>query len=346
MTERATARLAADLSLVFTDAAGQPRIFPVPQGTTTIGRSDDNDLVLPEPSVAPHQVVVLRDGDRIELRDLFSGETRVNDAACRSGPLQAGDVLALGQVRLRLMKVVPRRTAALGPRLSPPDDARADTGRLARPTAALPRPGSGRLARPDLRASTQRVGRASSDTDRHPPPQEAPAPAPEALARAREEGREEARAREAQRERRIARARQLSEEMHTEDDFEVILERVALGFLDVFGADRAVTILFEEDGRNPLLTVERRRDGTDEGTGVAQEIVDRCLQVRTVVRVAGGHQGLGGLAAPLLSRSGKALGMLYFERVTAGGEPLDATDGHLMSMLTNQAAAVLAPLVG
>ena len=47
------------------------------------------------------------------------------------------------------------------------------------------------------------------------------------------------------------------------DDFEIILERLAEGFLETFSADRAVALLFEEDGRNPLLVVERRRDGTN-----------------------------------------------------------------------------------
>ena len=53
--------------------------------------------------------------------------------------------------------------------------------------------------------------------------------------------------------------------------------------------------------------VERRRDGTAEGAGVAQEIIDRCLQVRSVIRVAGGLDGLGGLAAPLIAAGGALL---------------------------------------
>ena len=64
-----------------------------------------------------------------------------------------------------------------------------------------------------------------------------------------------------------------------------------------------------------------------------------------VIRIAGGHQGLGGLAAPLIGK-GKALGLLYFERTTASGQPFDAIDVHIMAMLTNQAAVVIGPLVG
>ena len=101
-----------ELSLVYADPHGRPRVFAIPQGTTTLGRSRDNDLVLDDPTVSAHHVVVMRDGDRVELRDLFSGETLVNDQPRRNGALTPGDVLSLGQVRLRVMKVVPRRAGA------------------------------------------------------------------------------------------------------------------------------------------------------------------------------------------------------------------------------------------
>ena len=128
------------------------------------------------------------------------------------------------------------------------------------------------------------------------------------------------------------------------EDAKVILERLVKGLLETFNADRAVSVLFEEDGRNPLLTVERSRDGTNQGDGIAEEIVDRCLQVRTVLRIAGGHHGLGGLAAPLLCQ-GRVLGLIYFEQTTSLAVPFEAEDVHLTAMLANQAALVIAPLV-
>lgn len=352
MAERGEPGRAPELSLVYADPQGRPRVFAIPEGTTTLGRARDNDLVLDDPTVSAHHVVVMRDGDRLELRDLFSGETLVNDQPRRKGALAPGDVLSLGQVRLRVMKVMPRRGTASGA------VARGRTDRLTRVeprTQKMDRPvaaASTAAARP---ASTGRITTAALPRPPEPPPLDEPADRPDARsgtavaprpsAPPPEPADEELREREARRERQLARARQLSDEMLLEDDFELILEKVALGFLEIFAADRAVTVLFEEDGRNPLLTVERRRDGTDDGTGVAQEIVDRCLQVRSVIKIAGGHQGLGGLAAPLLSK-GKAVGLLYFERTTAGGQALDAFDVHLMAMLSNQAAVVIAPLVG
>lgn len=369
-------RGAPDLSLVYADAQGKPRIFTIPEGTTTLGSAPDNDLVIDDPSVTAHQVVVMRRGDTVELRDLFSGETKVNDAPRRAGKLDTGDVLTLGAVRLRVMKVVSRRTGAQ-PRIvaaAPAAEAgqqpstrahnrptgmfsreAVESGRAQRDTPMRTSPPSSIHSRPTRAHDPAKIANAGVETSKDAVKRDtagAPErPADRATARTDRVAQpgagsvaDELKATLERRERTLARARQLSDEMLVPDDFEVLLERIAIAFLDIFAADRAVTVLFEEDGRNPLLTVERRRDGTDEGAGVAQEIVDRVLQVRSVVRIAGGHQGLGGLAAPLITK-GKALGLLYFERTTVSGPPLDASDVHLMAMITNEAALVIAPLV-
>jgi len=305
-----------DLSLVFPGSDGRPLVFPIPEGTVALGRAADNDLVLEDPSVEPHQVVLTRTGDHLELRGLFAGTTKVNDTPSQKIQLKPGDVITLGVVKLRLMKIAATKSGALK---------RGETrslGRGGRPTRAQ------RRDEEPTRTGTEAVG--NRTTQRMPGPDDV-------------EGKR-ARERDARRARSLARARQLSDEIMHEDDFEVVFERLAGGFLDVFSADRAVTVLFEEDGINPLMVVERRRDGTAEGTGIAQEIISRCLQVRSVIRVAGGYQGLGGLAAPLLTES-RALGMLYFERVSTPGAPLGADDVHLMALLTNVASLKIAPLV-
>jgi GAF domain-containing protein len=149
---------------------------------------------------------------------------------------------------------------------------------------------------------------------------------------------------EARRAKSLARARQLSDELISESDFHEILEQLVHGLLETFQANRAVTVLFEEDGRNPLLSVERCSDGSNQGEGIAEEIVERCLQVRTVLRIAGGLDGLGGLAAPLLYQ-GRVLGLIYFERTTSGSLPFEAEDVHLTAVIANQAAFVLGPQI-
>ncbi len=324
--DRGEVRPAPELSLVFADRDGNPVVFGIPEGTTTVGRAADNDLVLSDPSVGAHQVVLMRQGSRVELRDLFAGETRVNDQPRRNGTIGPGDVLSLGAVRMRVMKVAPSATTQSLRRSG--STRRLATGRTRR--AKLHQDGGSSGEAPPL-APTEAL-RSTQATRRPAAPDGGDADA------------RLARERDARRARALARARQLADEVMSQDDFEVILERLALGFLDVFSADRAVTLLFEEDGRNPLLVVERRRDGTNEGAGVAQEIIDRCLQVRSVIRIAGGAEGLGGLAAPLVTQ-GRALGLLYFERNTFQGLALAADDVHIMALLTNLSALVIAPLV-
>jgi pSer/pThr/pTyr-binding forkhead associated (FHA) protein len=306
------------LSLVFGDADGHPVVYAIPAGTTTVGSATDNDVILPSKSVSPHQIVIIRDGDELSLQDLFAGETRVNDEVRRNGALKVGDVLRLGDVKIRVIRM--RETQAL----------------------SRNRPATRRLRLSGAQPRTPRIPEAQPETPKVPfrtvsAPTPTPAPVtPDEVLLARE--------RDARRARALARARQLSDEMLIQDDFEELLERIAGAFLDIFSADRAVTVLFEEDGRNPLMTVERLRTGTDEGAGVAQEIIDRCLQVRSVVRVADGVSGVSGLAAPLIANASRALGLLYFERQTAG-KPLDADEVHLMAMLTNTASLVIKPLV-
>ncbi|MBL4848146.1 MAG: FHA domain-containing protein [Planctomycetes bacterium] len=309
---------APDLSLVFPGSDGQPLVFPIPEGTVALGRAADNDLVLDDASIEPHQVVLTRTGDRLELRGLFAGTTKVNGTESQKVQLKPGDVITLGDVKLRLMKVAGSKGSG--------GLKRGQTTRLGRASSTSSRRTRASQEDPPTRTGTE----GSRQTTRQDPQDDA-------------EGRR-ARERDARRARALARARQLSDEIMHEDDFEVVFERLAGGFLDVFAADRAVTVLFEEDGINPLMVVERRRDGTAEGTGIAQEIISRCLQVRSVIRVAGGYQGLGGLAAPLLTES-RALGMLYFERVSTPGSPLGADDVHLMALLTNIASLKIAPLV-
>ncbi len=239
-----------DLSLVFPGSDGRPLVFPIPEGTVALGRAADNDLVLEDPSVEPHQVVLTRTGDHLELRGLFAGTTMVNDAPSQKTQLKPGDVITLGTLKLRLMKIAAAKSGALK---------RGETrslGRGGRPTRAHPR-------------------------DSDPPTRTGAAPD------------------------------RTTQRMPGPDDVE---------------GKRA-----------------RERDAA-EGTGIAQEIISRCLQVRSVIRVAGGYQGLGGLAAPLLTES-RALGMLYFERVSTPGAPLGADDVHLMALLTNVASLKIAPLV-
>lgn len=333
------------LSLVY-QRGGEPAVFPIPEGTTTLGSAKDNDLVIHDPSVKPHQIVLMREGETVELRDLFAGLTQVNEVERMSGPLLPGDVLSLGEVRLRVMKVA-LTSSGRHPRL--PDDVLVGSTPAVIDGPAEPAPAPPPAPRPDPSPVTPDTGWGPAAREEPAQdPVETPWPATvetfdmttaqadrDELARSREH--------EARRAKSLARARRLSDVLISEADFHEILEHLVYGLLETFQADRAVTVLFEEDGRNPLLTVERCLDGSNQGEGIAEEIVERCLQVRTVLRIAGGGAGLGGLAAPLLYDA-RVLGLIYFERTTPG--PAFGTDDvHLTAMLANQAAVVLGPEV-
>ncbi len=306
-----TGRLAAPvLSLIYPSARGVA-IHPLKQGTTTVGRATENDLVLGDATVAEHHALIIRDGDKLTLRDLLVGKTWVNENAQRGGELKPGDVLRLGEVRVRVA------FAAAGQGSGPQPGAGPSTSRLARP----------------------------ADLGSAPPEPETPSKASKSTST--DLGGRMARERDARRSKALARTRQLSDEVVVETDIEALLKRIAVGFVEIFDADRGVCLLLEEDGRNPLLTVEKRKDGSEEGTGVAREIIDTSLQARTVVRIPppGGDKRSpgGGFAAPLIS-GGKAIGLLFFERGERGA-PFEADDVHLMALITNQTSFAIAKLL-
>jgi hypothetical protein len=68
-----------------------------------IGRSRDNDLMLPDPSVAPHHAVIHRSSDgSFSVADLRTGRgVSVNLTPVHSAPLHNGDILELGKVKFR-----------------------------------------------------------------------------------------------------------------------------------------------------------------------------------------------------------------------------------------------------
>jgi pSer/pThr/pTyr-binding forkhead associated (FHA) protein len=72
--------------------------------TLIIGRTPDNNIVLPHKSISRHHAKVLRDGQRYVVVDLQSGNgIKVNGADYRRVELKSGDVVALGRVRLRFV---------------------------------------------------------------------------------------------------------------------------------------------------------------------------------------------------------------------------------------------------
>ncbi len=96
---------AAPLALLtVTSAHRMPvRVFPLPfDGVLTLGRSDRNAIVLPEPASSRVHAEVRCEGGRFTLRDHGSSNgTFVNGRRVKERPLEEGDRIRIGAVELR-----------------------------------------------------------------------------------------------------------------------------------------------------------------------------------------------------------------------------------------------------
>ena len=78
-----------------------PRSIPLDGPACTIGRSDENDVVLPEPAVSRHHATVRREGDRFLVHDAGSANgVLLNGRRVNSAPLSDGDRLLIGTTEL------------------------------------------------------------------------------------------------------------------------------------------------------------------------------------------------------------------------------------------------------
>ena len=91
--------MTAMLELIYDDAEGTHRV-PINQ-TLTFGRSSDNDVVLRDFSVSRYHARIEVDEGVVRVTDLDSTNgVKINDTLVASGPLAAGDRLAIGSFTL------------------------------------------------------------------------------------------------------------------------------------------------------------------------------------------------------------------------------------------------------
>ncbi|MBX3268813.1 MAG: FHA domain-containing protein [Sandaracinaceae bacterium] len=90
----------------------QGREFVLQQGENGVGRGIDNDVILADVAVSRRHLKVIREGDKLTLRDLGSGNgTQLNGARVSTAVLTEGDRIELGETTL----VVRLPGADLGP---------------------------------------------------------------------------------------------------------------------------------------------------------------------------------------------------------------------------------------
>jgi pSer/pThr/pTyr-binding forkhead associated (FHA) protein len=99
------------------------RTLDLATAKTSLGRVDDNQFTLPEPSVSSHHCEVWLKGDDLIVKDLGSTNgTFLNEvqlAPEKEGTLKPGQILRLGQVELRYetgkkQSEQPRQTVRIG----------------------------------------------------------------------------------------------------------------------------------------------------------------------------------------------------------------------------------------
>jgi predicted component of type VI protein secretion system len=106
------------------------RVFPVvkarysPRGPCLIGRTAENDIVIPEYSVSRRHCFIATVGDSHRVTDWGSSNgTLVNETdigKMKPFPLQGGEILTLG--RLMLLFLLPQQFAEYVQKVAPPAD--------------------------------------------------------------------------------------------------------------------------------------------------------------------------------------------------------------------------------
>jgi len=77
------------------------QVFDLSEARITIGRTPDNQIHLPDNSVATHHAELTHEGAGYTVRDLDSETgTRVNGQTITTSPLRRGDVLQIGNIDL------------------------------------------------------------------------------------------------------------------------------------------------------------------------------------------------------------------------------------------------------
>src|SRR5262245_50648759 len=80
---------------------GAPLLVPIHKPVTTVGRSLDNDVRVPDPSVADHHAQIVFDGRDFQLEEVDrAAEILINGKKKRRARLVNGDRLTLGRAQL------------------------------------------------------------------------------------------------------------------------------------------------------------------------------------------------------------------------------------------------------
>ena len=107
--------------LVVLTAGFSGKSYELKAERTTVGRLEDNDFSVPEPSISSHHCEILLSGSEVRVKDLGSTNgTFIGGEPTKEAVLKLNQVLRLGQVELRL------EDPNVPPTPSPPPPKKAD----------------------------------------------------------------------------------------------------------------------------------------------------------------------------------------------------------------------------
>ena len=78
--------------------------YPLPPGTTAVGRASDNDIVLSDQSVSRHHAIITASDRRLRVKDLDSRSgVLLNGQTVAESEFADGDTLRFGNVKMTVL---------------------------------------------------------------------------------------------------------------------------------------------------------------------------------------------------------------------------------------------------
>ena len=111
------------MAKLLVDEGGVRRVLALDDGSVTLGRGRENEIVIRDPKSSRHHCRVSREGDGYVLEDLNSSNgTYLNDALARHDRLSSGDVFSVGAVNVTFVTDEDASVVEAPGKLAPADD--------------------------------------------------------------------------------------------------------------------------------------------------------------------------------------------------------------------------------
>lgn len=299
---------------------GVQDVYPLHGATITIGRHPSNDINIPVESVSRFHARIDQQGDQFVVVDLNSSNgTYINRERVQEGRLEAGQVIAFGNVEFRCERFDPEALLAEQRSLKTPVQI---VGSDRKHSHLILEAEAGRRET----VSFEKLVEVSPDRD--------------ALLKAC---------------RKLAILYKLSDILRAAPQEQRLLECFMDLIFEVVPADRGALLICEEPGEEPQIRVARSREGASdkEPISISRTIIDRCMEERVAILSQDAasderfkasesvllHDIRSTMVVPLVSR-GTILGVLHLD-TRESVRAFNDDDLHFATSLANDLALYL-----